>query len=232
VLDGRAERPVVVVDRGLQVANGDGNVVDLGEQHPSIVAGTCQVGETEPGGRDVKRCMDLAASTTGVRRSGMTTTPEPATSDAAAAAFYAAHRLDAARWAVALTGRRDIGEDLAQEALLRTSARLASIDNPAAYLRRTVVNVCRSWMRSASREQRRVDLAHAGRPASVSAAGHELLDSLGRLGYKQRAAVVLRYWADWTDEQIAAALDCRPATVRVLLHRGLAALRAELKEDQ
>ena len=164
----------------------------------------------------------------------MTTTPDPPTTAASdvAAAFYAAHRVDAARWAVALTGRRDMGEDLAQEALLRTAARLGSIDNPAAYLRRTVVNVCRSWARSVAREQRRVDLAHAGRPASVSAAGHELLDSLGRLGYKQRAAVVLRYWADWTDDQIAAALDCRPATVRVLLHRGLAALRAELKEDQ
>ena len=45
-----------------------------------------------------------------------------------AAAFYAAHRLDAARWAVALTGRRDIGEDLAQDALLRTAAKLATYD--------------------------------------------------------------------------------------------------------
>ena len=161
----------------------------------------------------------------------MTTTPDPPTTDVAAA-FYAAHRLDAARWAVALTGRRDVGEDLAQEALLRTASRLGSIDNPPAYLRRTVVNVCRSWLRSAVREQQRVERAHAGRPSSVSETSHELLDSLARLSYKQRAAVVLRYWADWTDDQIAAALGCRPATVRVLLHRGLAALRTELKEDQ
>lgn len=161
----------------------------------------------------------------------MTTTPDPAITDAAAA-FYAAHRLDAARWAVALVGRRDVGEDLAQEALVRTASRLGSIDNPPAYLRRTVVNVCRSWLRSTGREQRRVERAHAGRPSSVSEASHELLDSLARLSYKQRAAVVLRYWADWTDDQIAAALDCRPATVRVLLHRGLAALRTELEEDR
>jgi RNA polymerase sigma factor (sigma-70 family) len=161
----------------------------------------------------------------------MTTTPEPATTDAAAA-FYAAYRVDAARWAVALTGRRDVGEDLAQDALVRTAARLGVIDNPPAYLRRTVVNACRSWVRAATREQQRVERAHAGRPASVSANSHELLDSLARLAYKQRAAVVLRYWADWTDEQIAAALDCRPATVRVLLHRGLAALRKELEDDR
>lgn len=175
--------------------------------------------------------MDVAAATTtGVRRTAMTTTPQPATTDAAAA-FYAAHRLDAARWAVALVGRRDVGEDLAQEALVRTAARLDTIDNPPAYLRRTVVNVCRSWLRSATREQQRVERSQAGRPSSVSAESHELLDSLARLTYKQRAAVVLRYWADWPDEQIADALDCRPATVRVLLHRGLAALRKELEDD-
>jgi RNA polymerase sigma factor (sigma-70 family) len=176
--------------------------------------------------------MDVAAATTtGVRRTAMTTTPDPTTTDAAAG-FYAAHRLDAARWAVALVGRRDVGEDLAQEALIRTAARLGSIDNPAAYLRRTVVNVCRSWARSAAREQRRVERVHAGRPGSISAESHELLDSLARLAYRQRAAVVLRYWADWPDDEIAAALGCRPATVRVLLHRGLAALRKELEEDR
>jgi RNA polymerase sigma factor (sigma-70 family) len=180
--------------------------------------------------------MDMAAATaTGARRTAMTTTPEPATTEAteaaAAAAFYAAHRLDAARWAVALVGRRDVGEELAQDALLRTSARLGTIDNPAAYLRRAVVNACRSWQRSASRERQRVERAHAERPPSVSDDSHELLDSLARLGYRQRAAVVLRYWADWPDDQIAAALGCRPATVRVLLHRGLAALRKELEED-
>lgn len=155
-------------------------------------------------------------------------TTEPASD---AAVFYAAHRLDAARWAVALTGRRDVGEDLAQDALLRTAARLDTIDQPAAYLRRAVVNACRTWARSHAREQLRAERAHAGRPTSVSAESHELLDSLARLRYRQRAAVVLRYWADWTDDQIADALGCRPATVRVLLHRGLAALRTELQEE-
>ena len=54
----------------------------------------------------------------------------------------------------------------------------------------------------------------------------EMLDALGALPYKQRAAVTLRYWADWTDEQIADALECAPASVRVLLHRGDAFYRA------
>lgn len=166
----------------------------------------------------------------------MTTTPEPAAGAPArhstdATAFYVANRADAARWAVALTGRRDVGEDLAQEALLRTADRLATLDTPVGYLRRSVVNACRSWHRSNARELRRAQRAAAGRPASVTESSHELLDSLARLGYKQRAAVVLRYWADWPDEQIAAALGCRPATVRVLLHRGLAALRTDLETE-
>ena len=41
--------------------------------------------------------------------------------------------------------------------------------------------------------------------------------------------LALRYWADWTDEQIADALGCAPSTVRVLLHRGIAALREEIE---
>jgi RNA polymerase sigma factor (sigma-70 family) len=57
-----------------------------------------------------------------------------------------------------------------------------------------------------------------------------MLDALGGLPYQQRAAVTLRYWADWTDEQIGEALDCAPATVRTLLHRGIAALRKDMAE--
>lgn len=167
--------------------------------------------------------MDVEATTTMGTARTPTMTSDPTE-------FYAAHRADAARWAVALTGRRDVGEDLAQEALLRTADRLDEIEHPAAYLRRTVVNLCRSWQRSAARERRRVDLVHAGRPATVSAAGNEMLDALARLPYRQRAAVVLRYWGDWHDDQIADALGCRPATVRVLLHRGLAALRKEMED--
>ena len=56
-----------------------------------------------------------------------------------------------------------------------------------------------------------------------------MLGALAALPYKQRAAVTLRYWADWTDEQNAGALGCAPASVRVLLHRGLTALKKEIE---
>ena len=55
-----------------------------------------------------------------------------------------------------------------------------------------------------------------------------MLDVLARLPYRQRAALVLRFYADWPDEQIAEHLGCRPATVRSHVHRGLEAMRKVL----
>ena len=148
--------------------------------------------------------------------------------------FYREHRADAVRWASALVGRTDVGEELAQDALLRTGQRLATLDEPVAYLRRTVVNASRSWFRAASREQRRVEIVSRGRRTAgegrLPDASAEVLDILSRLPYRQRAAVVLRYWADWPDADIAAALGCRDATVRQLVRRGLTDLRAQLHE--
>jgi DNA-directed RNA polymerase specialized sigma24 family protein len=132
--------------------------------------------------------------------------------------FYRAHRPDAVRWAVALVGDRGVAEELAQEALATMSGRLDVLDNPIGYLRRTVVNRAASWHRSHAREQRRIHRAAAGQPTSYSAETHEMLGALA----------TLPYWDDWTDDQIADALGCAPATVRVLLHRALATLRTEI----
>jgi len=142
--------------------------------------------------------------------------------------FYRAHRADAVRWAIALVGDRDVAEELAQDAFAAMSRRLDRIDNPAGYLRRTVVNRAASWHRSHAREQRRIHRAAAGQPSTYSAETHEMLGVLASLPHKQRAAVALRYWADWTDEQIAEALGCAPSTVRVLVHRALATLKQEI----
>jgi DNA-directed RNA polymerase specialized sigma24 family protein len=55
-----------------------------------------------------------------------------------------------------LTGVDAVAEDLAQESFTRVQRRWASVDNGAAYLRTTIVNVCRSWQRSQQREHARV----------------------------------------------------------------------------
>ena len=146
--------------------------------------------------------------------------------------FYREHRGDAVRWATALVGRRDVAEDLAQDALERTGRRLSELDEPAAYLRRSVVNACRSWHRSDRRELRRIRRVtpadEATGPSEISAPSREVLAALKMLPYPQRAAVVLRFWADWSDIDVATGLGCKPASVRVLVHRGIARLREEL----
>jgi len=144
--------------------------------------------------------------------------------------FYRAHHREAVRWATALVGSREVAEELAQDSLEAVRPRLSGLDNPAGYLRRTVVNRCASWHRWHIRERRRVLRASAGQPTAYTQPTNDMLDALAALPYKQRAAVTLRYWADWTDEQIAEALECAPATVRVLLHRGIDALKKEIEE--
>jgi RNA polymerase sigma factor (sigma-70 family) len=144
--------------------------------------------------------------------------------------FYRSHRLDAVRWATALVGNREVGEELAQDALMAVGRKLATIDHPSAYLRRTVVNRAASWHRWHGRSLRRETRSVAGEPLVYTEPTNDMLDALAVLPYKQRAAVTLRYWADWTDEQIAEALDCAPTSVRVLLHRGIAALKKEIAE--
>jgi RNA polymerase sigma factor (sigma-70 family) len=144
--------------------------------------------------------------------------------------FYRLHRTDAVRWATALVGSRELGEDLAQDAFQAVSRKLDGIDNPGGYLRRAVVNRCASWHRWHAGERRRLRLASAGAATSYTAETNEMMDALATLPYNQRAAVTLRYWADWTDDQIGDALGVAPASVRVLLHRGIAALRKEISE--
>jgi RNA polymerase sigma factor (sigma-70 family) len=146
--------------------------------------------------------------------------------------FYRAHRADAVRWATALVGSPAIGEDLAQDALLAVSRKLEGIDNPAGYLRRAVVNRCATWHRWHLRERRRVQRTTSGDPHSYTQPTNEMLDALSSLPYRQRAALTLRYWADWTDEQIAESLGCAPATVRVLAHRGITHLRTQLLTEE
>ena len=144
--------------------------------------------------------------------------------------FYRTHRAPAVRWATALVGSPEVGEEIAQDSLEAVGRRLATLANPGGYLRRTVVNRCASWHRWHVRAQRRELRSVAGRPTSYTEPTNEMLEALACLPYKQRAAVTLRYWADWTDEQIAEALGCAPASVRVLLHRGIATLKKEITE--
>jgi RNA polymerase sigma factor (sigma-70 family) len=128
------------------------------------------------------------------------------------------------RLATFLTGSVPVAEDLVQDSFLRFGAMRTRPDDPTRYLRTSVVNACRSHLRRRLLERRhrpglsRPDIDNPG----------ELWDVLDRLSPRQRTALVLRYYLDLPEEEIAANLRCRPATVRSLVQRGLAKMREEL----
>lgn len=123
-------------------------------------------------------------------------------------------------------------EELVQDAFVRVHGRLADKDNPAAYLQQTLINLCRDHRRRES-TARRHPPAPPGTapppdlPPSTSAAWLALQD----LPERQREALVLRFYADLSTDDIARVLDARPGTIRSLLHRGITALREVVPHD-
>ena len=140
--------------------------------------------------------------------------------------FYERSLQPMVRLAHLLTGGSPAAEELVQEAFISVHHRWASIEHPAAYLRTAVVHGAASHRRRAALERRK-GLEH--RAEAVEAPADELRDAVARLPYRQRAAVVLRYYADLPEVEIAAALGCRVPAVKSLLHRALGQLRQEVE---
>ncbi len=126
-----------------------------------------------------------------------------------------------------LLGSRALSEEIAQEAFLSVSRRWDSIDNPGGYLRTCVVNGCHQRNR---RDQIESKHQFHGQDDVFPAELIDLHDALRRLPERQRSSVVLRYFVDCTEADMAKLLECRPATVRSLVRRGVASLRKELSE--
>ena len=145
-------------------------------------------------------------------------------------AFATARWPGLVRLAFGLTGDRGLAEDIAQTALARAYVawgRVSRADDPDAYLRRILVNASnRRFRRHRVAEQPGdpPDTPVEG-PADLVSERAALLAALHQLPPRQRAVIVLRYWQDLTDTQIAATLGCSPGTVRSQLSRALTKLR-------
>ena len=142
--------------------------------------------------------------------------------------FYGEQYEAAARRAWFLSRGSADFEDIAQESLLKVRRMFATLDNPAAYLRVVVVNACRDRHRRVSREQSRLRAGLLPTSGVVSS-DIELLSIVARMSYDHRAVLTLRYWADLSDEDIAAAMGITQATVRTRVHRAIKLLRKELQ---
>jgi RNA polymerase sigma-70 factor (sigma-E family) len=148
--------------------------------------------------------------------------------------FYAAMWPRLVRTAYAVSGDLGVAEDAAQTALAkayRSWRRICRADAPEAYVRRMTVNEVLNHHRRASsrRESVRDELPESGLGSDDHVLVHdEVWRALLTLPPRQRAVLVLRYYEDLTEQEIADALGCRPGTVKSQASDALTSLRARL----
>lgn len=142
------------------------------------------------------------------------------------AGLYEREQAAMIRLACLLVGSRSIAEEIVHDAFVVVGERWTALEKPGGYLRSTVVNGCRMALRRRATERR-----YAYADAETIDAPTELVElrsALDCLSERGRAAVVLRYFVDLPDAEIAELLGCRAATVRSIVHRSLQTLRKEL----
>ncbi|WP_327317585.1 SigE family RNA polymerase sigma factor [Streptomyces sp. NBC_01235] len=149
--------------------------------------------------------------------------------------FVAARSAALFRGALVLTGDREAAEDLVQETLEKACRKwrtIAAKDAPDAYVRRIMVNLANDrWRRF-----RRLTTTHHPEGGDTVAPRDEygqvdsrdqLVRALQQLPMRMRTVVVLRYFDDLSDGEIAADLGITPSTVRSQLARGIEKLRSQ-----
>jgi RNA polymerase sigma-70 factor (sigma-E family) len=133
------------------------------------------------------------------------------------------------RLAHLLLGSPEQAEDVVHDAFVACAPRWSSLEAPDAYLRTAVTNQARSALRRSGRDRAKAD--RLGRSVALSVGLPELDETwalLRALPERQRMAVVLRFYEDLPEAEIARLLGCRPGTVKSLIHRGLAKVREEV----
>jgi RNA polymerase sigma-70 factor (sigma-E family) len=153
--------------------------------------------------------------------------------------LYVRNAPGALRLAYFLTGNRELADDLVQEAFVRVAGRFRHLRMPDAfdaYLRRTIVNLFTSQLRRTKLERTYV-ARHGADPSLDSepgdpAARDELWRALHTLPERQRAAIVLRYYEDMSEQQSAQILGCSTGALNQLVVRAMAALRTQIGDDE
>lgn len=144
--------------------------------------------------------------------------------------FYRDAYREIARALVLTTGSRELGLEAADEAMTRALARWDDVSgyaNPAGWVYRVGLNWARSWLRRRKRERPGVYRDPAYEPADVP--DPRLDAALAALPEKHRAVVVLRFYLDWSTDDVAAALGVPAGTVKSRLSRALEALARRLE---
>ena len=127
------------------------------------------------------------------------------------------------------------GEEVVQDAFVRVYRAWARVDDPLKYLRTAVMNGARSGLRRRRSARRYVPPVARAAPGAddavvVRSEHAEVLDALRALPRRQRECLVLRYYADLSEIEIASTLGISTGSVKSHAHRGMAALTIALKE--
>lgn len=160
----------------------------------------------------------------------------PRVSSARLLELYQLNATATVRLAYMLTGDRDLAEDLSQEAFVRVAGRFRDVRKPEvfrSYLFKAVVNLTRShWRRE--RVAHGYLRAQNPQPATTSLPDVErnevLKQALLSLPVRQRAALVFRYYEDFSERQTAEVLGCSVGAVKSLVLRGTESLRRKIGE--
>ena len=152
--------------------------------------------------------------------------------------LFRRHFSSLCRTAFLLTGDAGVAEELVMEAFARTLPRWSAVERaeqPAAYLRRAVVNLCASRVRRLGAERRaRARSGTSGDArwdAELADTVRIVLDAVRRLPDRQRACVALRYFEDLPEQEVAVALGCSVGTVKSQLAKARVRL-AELLDPR
>jgi RNA polymerase sigma-70 factor (sigma-E family) len=157
--------------------------------------------------------------------------------EAAVEALYQTHALRLIRLAYITLGDRPAAEDVVHDAfcgLYRRWEHLAEAGKALPYVRASVLNGCRSVLRH--RAVLRKHVAHEITVESAEAAmlcgeeRHQLIRAVRDLPDRQREALVLRFYLDLPDDEIAKAMGIAPGTVRSTMHRAIESLGRAMKE--
>jgi len=159
--------------------------------------------------------------------------------DRAVTELYSLHYQALVRLAVLLVRDVPTAEDVVQDSFVAMHTgwqRLRDAENGLAYLRQAVVNRSRSVLRHRTVVDKNLqkpppDMPSAEHGALVLLERSAVVAELRKLPVRQREAIVLRFYTDFSEAEVAAAMGISRGTVKSHTARGMAALRAELKQD-
>ena len=146
--------------------------------------------------------------------------------------FFESHHAEMVRAMTLALGDPDLGRDAAAEGFVRALQRwstVSGLSNPEGWVYRAGINWARSRWRKTRRE--RYGLQIDGEVHATTPKDDALVRALRQLSVDHRTVVVGRYYLDWSEEQLATALDIAPGTVKSRLSRALTQLSELMEHD-